>query len=142
MRGRQGRPLAKGYLNGTRSNFANHVVPCWRNRDLASITRRDVIALLDAVAAGEAPEGAKAAKTAKRPAGGPVAANRVLAALRAMFGLALRRGLVDVNPCTAVEQPGGETRRDRTLTSDEMRALWPLFDGYAYPFGVLFACCC
>ena len=138
MKGKKGKPLAKGYLDGTKANFENHVLPRWRDRDLASITRRDVIALLDAVAAKEAPDGARAAPKAKRPAGGPVAANRVLAAVRAMFSWALRRGLVEVNHCTSVERPGEETSRDRTLTAEEIRELWPLFVGAGIPFGGLF----
>ena len=138
MKGKKGKPLAKGYTDGTKANFENHVLPRWRDRDLASITRREVIALLDAIAAGEAPDGKKPAGKGKRPGGGPVAANRVLAAVRAMFSWALRRGLVELNPCTAVERPGEETRRDRTLTAQEMQELWPLFAGYSYPFGAFF----
>jgi integrase len=144
MKGRKGRPLAAGYIEGTRGNFENHVLPRWRDRDLEAITRRDVIALLDAIAANEPAPGKKPAAKGrgrggnKRPTGGPVAANRVLAALRAMFAWAVRRGLVEVNPCTSIERPGEETRRDRTLTADEMRELWPVFVKIGHPFGDFF----
>jgi integrase len=119
-------------------------LPRWRDRDLEAITRRDVIALLDAIAANEpAPGKTPAAKGRgrggnKRPAGGPVAANRVLAALRAMFALAVRSGLVEVNPCTSIQRPGEEMRRDRTLTGDEMRELWRVFVKIGHPFGDFF----
>jgi len=138
MQGKKGKPLAKGYLDGTKRNFDNHVLPRWGGRDLASITRRDVIALLDAVAAGEMPEGHKPATKTTRQPGGPVAANRVLAALSAMFGWAVSRSLVEASPCLSVKRPGQETRRDRTLTAAEIKELWPFFVVFGHPFGFYF----
>ncbi len=138
MKGKKGKPLAKRYLDETRRNFDNHVLPRWRHRDLVSITRRDLVALLDAIAACEVPEGHKPKTKQLRQPGGPVAANRVLAAVRAMFNWALRRGMVEVNPCALIEQPGEETRRERTLTAAEIRELWPLFGAAGYPFGAFF----
>jgi hypothetical protein len=50
------RPKAKGgmrsprYIEETRRNFDNHVLPCWRDKDIKEITRRDVNELLDAIA--------------------------------------------------------------------------------------------
>ena len=41
---------APRYVQETRRNFDNHVLPRWRDRDVASIKRRDVIELLDAIA--------------------------------------------------------------------------------------------
>lgn len=141
MKGRKGKALAARYVEETKRNFDNHVLPRWRTRELAGIGRRDVIALLDAVAAGEAPEGWKPKTKQQRPPGGPVAANRVLATIRAMFNWCVRRGLIEVNPCSGVERPGEETRRERTLTVDEIRALWPLFEADGYPFGAFFRMC-
>ncbi len=135
MKGKKGKALAPRYVAETRRNFENHVLPRWRDRDLVSINRRDVIALLDAIAAGEQPTANKKAKTV---AGGPIAANRVLAAVRAMFNWALRRGMVEANPCTLVEQPGEETRRERNLSAEEIRELWPFFEGAGHPFGDFF----
>ena len=132
-RGLKGR--SKGYLDGTRANFENHVLPRWRDRDLTSISRRDVVALLDAVAAGQAPDDTKAKSKAKRPAGGPVAANRVLAAVRSLFNWAISRDLIQANPCAMVKPPGEETRRERTLAADEIYELWPVFESLSYPFG-------
>lgn len=138
MKGKKGKPLAKRYVDETRRNFTNHVLPRWKDRDLGSITRRDVIALLDAIAAGEPASRMEAKRKQARTVGGPIAANRVLAAVRAMFNWALRRGIVEANPCALVEQPGEETRRERTLSADEIRELWPLFQSAGYPFGAFF----
>ena len=41
-------------------------------------------------------------------------------------------------PAALVERPGEETRRDRTLKAEEIRALWPRFAALEYPFGPFF----
>ncbi len=138
MKGKKGKPLATRYVEETRRNFENHVLPRWKDRTLEEITRRDVIRLLDAIAAYEAPEGRQPKTKQKRPPGGPIAANRVLAAVRAMFNWALRRGLVEVNPCTLVERPGEEASRERILSAAEMQELWLAFAGQGHPFGPFF----
>jgi integrase len=133
----EGKKRAERYIEETRRNFDNHVLPRWADRDIASITRRDVIELLDAVVDGgtkvRTPEG----KT-KHVKGGPIAANRVLAAVRALFNWALRRGIIETTPAALVERPGEETQRERTLTADELRAIWPAAEGLSYPIGPYF----
>jgi integrase len=114
---------APRYIEETRRNFDLHVLPKWRGRTVASITRRDVATLLNGIA----------------DQGKPIAANRTLAAVRAMFNWALRRGLVDANPAGLLDRPGAETRRERTLTGDELRVLWPQFAKLGFPFGDFFA---
>jgi hypothetical protein len=59
-----GKGRAPRYIEETRRNFGKHVLPRWQGRDLRSITRRDVIELLDGIV----------------DEGKPVAANRTLAA--------------------------------------------------------------
>lgn len=65
-------------------------------------------------------------------------ANRVLAAVRAMFNCAIRRGIVETSPAALVQRPAAEKPRERTLTADEITALWPHFSGLGYPFGPFF----
>ena len=48
---------------------------------------------------------------------------------------------MEVNPCTLVERPGHETARDRTLSREELRELWPAFAAMRYPFGPFFQMC-
>ncbi len=62
----------------------------------------------------------------------------MLAAIRALFNWALRRGMIDATPAALVEAPGEETARARTLTADEIRAIWTRFGALGYPFGPFF----
>ncbi len=133
MKGRKGRPLAARYVEETRRNIENHALPAWRERPLDAITRRDVIALLDRVAEVSDPQDPPPPNG--RQKGGPIAANRVLAALRSTFNWAIRRDLVQANPCALVEPPGQETERERTLSAEEIVAVWCALVAAAYPFG-------
>jgi integrase len=132
----EGKKRAPRYIAETRRIFDNHVLPRWADRAIATITRRDVIELLDAVMdSGSVRKGDDGKR--KLP-GGPIIANRVLAAVRAMFNWALRRGIIEATPAALVERPGEETRRDRTLKAEEIRVLWPGFGALGYPFGPFF----
>jgi integrase len=118
----EGRDRAASYVSATRRMFDEHMLPRWRARDIRSITRRDVVALLDGIV----------------DAGKPVLANRVLAAVRAMFNWAIRRGIVDASPATLAERPATEKPRERALSAEEIIALWPYFAALGYPFGPFF----
>jgi integrase len=69
---------------------------------------------------------------------GPIAANRTLAGIRALFNFALRRGIIEATPVALVERPGEEKSRDRTLTAEEIRAIWLACGSLGYPFGTFF----
>jgi integrase len=84
------------------------IVPAWSNRKAKAIKRRDVIMLLDGIV----------------DRGSPVMANRTLNWVRRMFNFAVRRDIIEANPCLGIEAPGRETERDRTLSDDEIRSLW------------------
>lgn len=99
------------------------VLPEWGRRKAREITRRDVIRLLDGIV--------------DRGAG--IMANRTLAAIRKMFNFAVGRDIVPVSPCLAVRAPALEQRRDRVLTTDEIRALWHGLDGAKMAEGTKFA---
>lgn len=60
----------------------------------------------------------------EKAATAPIAANRLLSAIRRMFNWGLRRDLVPANPCALVQPPTIEQARDRTLGEDEIRTLW------------------
>jgi integrase len=136
-RGLELKHRAPRYIEETRRNFRNHVLPRWGERDIKSITRRDVIELLDAVMDHGSVVKRGDGKRHTAP-GGPISANRTLAAIRALFNFALRRGIIDSTPVALVERPGEETSRDRTLNADETRAVWQAADGVGYPFGAFF----
>jgi len=128
---------APAYVAVTQRNFDNHVLPRWKGRNIKSITRRDVIELLDAIVdEGTDVTGTDGKK--RHVDGGPIAANRVLAAIRVLFNFALRRSIIDSSPVALVERPGQETARERELSDDEIRAIWPAFSAVGYPFGDFF----
>jgi integrase len=96
-----------------------HVLPYWRGRSANSISRRDILDVLDRVVDG----------------GAPIAANRVLAATRKLFNWAVSRDILASSPCEGVKPPSAETARDRVLTDDELRAVWQAADKAGFPFG-------
>ena len=130
----QAKGRAPRYVVETQRNFDLHVLPRWGKRPIKSITRRDVTELLDEVAEQGSTVKGEDGKRRHIP-GGPIAANRVLAAVRAMFNWALRRGVVDAVPTTLVERPGAERRKERTLSADEIRTIWAAAKKTAAPFG-------
>jgi integrase len=132
----EGRNRAPRTIEEVQRNLQNHVLSRWADRDIASITRRDVIELLDVVMAkGSVVRGADGSRTSP---GGRVAANRVLAAIRALFNFALDRGIIESTPAARVRRPGEETPRDRTLTANEITAIWGNAETLGYPLGRFF----
>jgi integrase len=95
------------------------VISRWGDRSVHDIKRRDVNDLLDEIVSR----------------GAPVAANRVLAALRKMFNWAASQDIVGASPCVGVARPAEETARDRILTDDELRLVWIGCDRIGWPFG-------
>jgi integrase len=127
---------AHRYIEETRRTFRLHVLSRWGERDIKTISRRDVIELLDQVMdQGSTIRGE--GKRRKVP-GGPIAANRTLSAIRALFNFALRRGIIESTPAALVERPGKETQRERTLAAAEIAAVWSAADTLGYPFGPYF----
>ena len=96
----------------TERHLRHHAAPLHQERAEA-LGRRDIAELLDRVAANS----------------GPVASNRLRAALSALWTWGLRTGLIeaDSNPVAftlkQVEKP-----RERTLTDEELRAIWKATD--------------
>ncbi len=88
--------------------LGKEVLPLWGRRTAASITRRDVIRLLDGIV----------------ERGSPIMANRLLEIIRRMFAFAVKRDILDSSPCFMVEPPAKETPRDRVLSPDEIKAFW------------------
>ncbi|RBM03682.1 integrase [Acidithiobacillus ferridurans] len=84
------------------------ILPHWGTRKAESITRKEVVALLDRIAAR----------------GAPIAANRTLAVLRKMYNFAISRSIVDQSPCLGVQSPSKEHQKDRVLNDDEIVVFW------------------
>ena len=90
----------------------------WSGKLIREISKRDVIRLIDGIV----------------DRGAPIAANRALAHIARVFSWAAGRDLIDTNPAKGLQkQP--ETTRDRILLRSEIRDLWSVAEGMAYPFG-------
>jgi integrase len=99
----------------------------WADRPIVSITREDVVTLVDAVA--------------RRPA--PYLAHIVLGHARSLFNWAINRGTygLETSPCDRVKPAtliGPKQPRQRILSDDELRALWHASEIIGYPFGPLY----
>lgn len=97
------------------------VIAKWGDRDVHSITKRDVIELLDEIVDG----------------GTPTTANRVLAHVRKFFNWCVERDVLERAPTVGVKAPAKERTRDRVLSDDELRWLWKATDAEGQPFGPL-----
>ena len=91
------------------SRIRCHIVPKLGNRAVGEVTRADVVDFLDRL---------------EREEGLRHQVSRCRETLRAIFAYAIERELVAVNPIVGVSKRRVETPRDRTLTADELIALW------------------
>jgi len=98
--------------------FVSH----WRNRPIGSITRRDILEVIDALADRTSPQ----------------RANRYLALIKKLFSWALDRDLIEANPAAGVKPPGKALSRDRALSSEEIALFWHCCGEAGWPFGHLF----
>jgi integrase len=94
------------------------LLPLWRGRAIASITRSEVKALLRAKAS-----------TA------PIAANRTASLLSKLFDWAMDEAeVIEASPAVRLKREK-EQARERSLTADEIAALWATWTKIGYPFG-------
>jgi integrase len=134
---RKGGKRSRRYVEETQRNFNNHVLPRWSAKNVHEITRRDVNDLVSEIAKhGSDVKDADGKK--RHVAGGKIAANRVLAAVRSFFTWALKAGIVETTPAAMVDPPGEEIARERTLSDDEIRVIWPAIKALGYPFAAFF----
>lgn len=113
----------KGLKSGdvVRRELDRFVVKEWGERDIHSITKRDVIDLLDGIA----------------DSGRVVTANRVRAYLNKFLNWAVERDILPLSPATGVKPVAKEASRDRVLTDDEIRWFWQACDAEGFPWGPL-----
>jgi integrase len=97
------------------------VLAFWSGRDVHSITKRDVLDLMDAIV--------------KRDA--PIIANRTLSALKTGFAWFVKRDILTTSPCDHVDAPSPQVPDVRHLGRDELVALWRAAERIGYPYGPL-----
>jgi integrase len=95
------------------------VLAKWAGRDIRSITKRDVLDVLDA----------------QVNAGAPVGANRTLAALKTAFSWCVRRDILISSPSDRVDNPSPELPIRHALSDAELRALWRAAEKIGFPYG-------
>ena len=95
------------------------VVAAWGERDVQTITKRDIVDLLDQVV----------------DSGRATTANRVLAHTKKFFNWLVERDVLTASPATSVKPPVKEVSRDRVLSDDEIVWLWTACDRAGEPFG-------
>ena len=101
------RKLRKNTVASYQRAFDKEVLPVWKNRDIATIQRKDVNALLDSIVDDR-----------------PVTANRTLAALSSMFSWAVERDILEQSPIPRrFKKPAEEHARNRALSDPELKLL-------------------
>jgi integrase len=118
---RHAKPKNRGWKH-QENEIKHDLLPHWRHRNIASISRSDVLYVLDLVS----------------DRASPVKANRTLALIRKLFNWCLERGILNVSPAATVRPPGKEVSRDRVLSDYEIRHVWAACDDLGYPFGPVF----
>jgi len=94
--------------------------PAWMGRAISTITKRDVIELVDAVGDRS-----------------PGAARLLFAHVRKLFNWCVDRGYIDTSPCTGLKGPSPTRARDRWLSDDEIRLIWLACTDLGEPYGPL-----
>ena len=109
-------------VEGIERSFDNELREKWKHRLVASITKREIVDLLDGMV----------------DSGRPIAANRLHSLLRKFFNWAIERDILHASPMATVKAPSQETTRDRVLTDDEIRLVWKASNKIGWPFGPMF----
>jgi integrase len=100
------------------------LMPTWKDRPIAAITRGDVFERVEGLI----------------DRGSPESARRLFSIIRRFFNWAISRGTfgIDRSPCDRLRPAdlvGKQPSRSRILTDDELRALWAVTERMGYPFG-------
>jgi integrase len=102
-----------------KTHFRLYILPAWKGRAVTSITKKDVVVLLDKVED-------KA----------PIQCNRVHATLSKWFNWMIdERAVLDFSPVGRMKKRTPENQRSRILSEEEMQALWKAFNTKGWPFG-------
>jgi integrase len=115
-------PVRPATLRQYRQILDAELLPAWKDRPVTSITRRDVIQLVDRIHDRA-----------------PVQANRTLATIKVLFNEGLSREFpsLEYNPAHRVKL-SDEAGRDRYLDRKEIKAVWHALDHEAPVWRVLY----
>jgi integrase len=111
----------------TEREIRRDLIGAWGDRPIASISRDDVVVLIESIA--------------KRPA--PYLAHVILGHARSLFNWAINRGTygLETSPCDRIKPAtliGAKEPRQRVLSDAEIAAVWHGSEALGYPFGPLY----
>lgn len=98
------------------------VLPLWRDRLVTSISRRDVMGLIDSIV----------------DRGTVSYARRLHAHLHRAFRWSVGRGIIETNPMADLPKPGAPVARDRVLTDAELAMVWKAAGDLGWPYDSVF----
>jgi integrase len=104
---------SKRYGRDVVTMLGKDVLPCWGDRRIQDIGKRDVLELLHAIS----------------ERGGGLSANRILAVVKKLFAWSIDQDIIASSPAASVKKPIKEPSRDRVLDDKEIRLLWLACDG-------------
>ena len=102
-----------------RRHFDVYTPRDWQERQVTSISRDDLKALLAKIERNH----------------GPVMANRVIETIRTLLNWLIAEGRLDNNPAARLQSDRPERSRDRVLTDAELAAVWHATGPLGDPFG-------
>jgi integrase len=101
------------------------LLPRWRNRPVADISRRDVIAMLDEIKDRDAVH----------------QAHNIFSHAKTFFNWCVAKDILVASPCDRLKPKtliGTKLHRQRVLTDAELASFWQATSEMGYPYGVLF----
>src|SRR3990167_1661710 len=126
---RQGEPMKERTKAYTVARLRHHVVPILGAKRVSEVNVADIERFFRDVASGKS-----ASDTMIGPRrrivvrGGDGAARKVFRDLSAVFSFAVRRSIVDINPCEKAVVRKTDNRRDRFLSIEELKRLGKALD--------------
>ena len=84
------------------------LLPAWRGRSVDTITKKDVIGVLDAIT----------------DRGAPVKARQTFTHINRFFRWCIERDILTANPVTGLKRPGNGKSRERVLSDAELAKVW------------------
>lgn len=101
--------------------LTSHDLQAIRNKPLETITRVELVAIIDRVAMRS-----------------PSMARALFAALRPLFKWCIPRGIIETSPLDGVTPPAPLSARDRILNEAEIAAFWQATEALGYPFSPIY----
>jgi integrase len=119
----RGRRKKRSTLIVETSRINRHIKPLLGRQPVNTLTRADVEAMFADIIAGKTRVDIKTKRRGRAIVrGGTGTATKTVKLLSAIYGYAIRKGIVATNPCTGIEKPA-DNRRTRFLSKGEYQAL-------------------